>query len=133
MNKEITRILLVDDEPDTCRNIEITLQRAGYQVKVAHGIKTALNSLKLENFDLALFDMVMPDLTGKLSKRAGLFLLKEVRNIGYDLPVIMLTATKDSTLMAEILHVHKASDYLEKSDTSQRKLLQTIKNTISHE
>ncbi len=65
-------ILVVDDEQSIADLIELYLQNEGYQVyKYYHG-KKALDSLDKNHYDLAILDVMMPDLD-------GFSLLKEIR------------------------------------------------------
>ena len=57
-------ILVVDDEQSIADLIEVYLINEGYQVyKYYHG-KKALESLKKHHYDLAILDVMMPDLDG---------------------------------------------------------------------
>ena len=59
-----TRILIVDDEPDTVGLIEITLKPAGYLLDRAFSGSEALNKIKEEAYDLILLDVMMPEING---------------------------------------------------------------------
>ena len=124
------RILVVDDEPSVCRNIEKMLLREGYDVHIAVNVESALNALKKGPFDLALFDVVMPDFNGRLSKRAGIDLLEKIRKDGYDLPVIMLSATSDSLLADKAITTYKANQFLVKGSLGGREFTKIIKSTL---
>ena len=41
------RILIVDDEEDICMILSYSLQKAGYEVLVAHSAEEALNNFEL--------------------------------------------------------------------------------------
>lgn len=58
------RILVVDDEVDTLGLIGLTLETAGYEVETTVSGTEALRLLKQEHFDLALMDIMMPDMSG---------------------------------------------------------------------
>jgi DNA-binding response OmpR family regulator len=59
-----TRILIVDDEPDTVGLIEITLRPAGFLLDRAFSGSEALNKIKNQAYDLILLDVMMPEITG---------------------------------------------------------------------
>ena len=63
---ESATILVVDDEPIALEFCRSTLVRAGYNVLTASSGEQALNHFKSYRspIDLALIDVVMPDLTG---------------------------------------------------------------------
>jgi len=58
------RILVVDDEPDIAQLIRRYLERAGYEVLVAHGGADALDVAQVERPDLITLDIVLPDMDG---------------------------------------------------------------------
>ena len=57
-------VLIVDDEPDICELIEITLMRMGLATQSAHNLTDARLLLETESFDLCLTDMRLPDGNG---------------------------------------------------------------------
>ena len=131
MKDKQIKILIVDDEESLRRNIEKTLKRAGYAVEMASNISVVPHILDASTFDLVLLDLVMPDWTGKLSKTAGFQLLEKIRELGYDMPIIMLTATAHATSSTETQTTHKAQSYLIKGSISQRDLVNVIENTLN--
>jgi len=54
-------VLIVDDEPDICELLTITLQRMKLCTRTAHDVDSARRLLKSETFDLCLTDMRLPD------------------------------------------------------------------------
>src|SRR5205807_1757061 len=60
------RVLVVDDDPLILQLVQVTLQRAGYQVETAAGAADALHSFTRpgEPFGLVLSDVVMPHVSG---------------------------------------------------------------------
>ncbi|MFM7151052.1 MAG: response regulator [Gemmataceae bacterium] len=58
------RILLVDDEVDSCRNLQDILGELGFEVTLAHNGKQALEKAQSQSFDLVLLDLKMPDMDG---------------------------------------------------------------------
>lgn len=59
-----SKILLVDDEPDIIYLVRRFLERGGYTVVEAYGGREALKKTEMENPDLVLLDVMMPDLDG---------------------------------------------------------------------
>ena len=65
------RVLLIEDNPELQRLVQTLLQRAGFQVTVAHGAVSVLQLVAARPFDLLLSDVVMPDMNGReLAERA---------------------------------------------------------------
>ncbi|MFF2448408.1 response regulator transcription factor [Neobacillus sp. NPDC058068] len=77
-------ILVVDDDVNIVKLVEIHLTKEGYNVLQAKNGMEALKILKKEACDLAIVDVMMPFMD-------GYSLTKEIRK-QYDIPVILLTA-----------------------------------------
>ncbi len=98
------RILVVDDERNLRVSLTLIFERAGYSVSAAADAHEALDFLQAGAFDLVFLDLKMPDMD-------GLTLLRGIRNIYPDLPVLILTA--HATLESAIEAVREgARDYL---------------------
>jgi DNA-binding response OmpR family regulator len=84
-----TKVLVVEDEPQILRLIELELKYEGYDVVTSSDGKEALTLVQECNPDLILLDCMLPSLSGEE-------VCKHIREDGYDQPVIIITA-KDST------------------------------------
>ena len=78
-------ILVVDDEPPQLELIGGFLKKQGFEVTQAESGEKALQMFRRESFDLVLTDQRMPNLS-------GLDLLKSVRAVNPETPVIVVTA-----------------------------------------
>jgi two-component system response regulator PilR (NtrC family) len=78
-------VLVVDDEPDLCELLSITLQRMDLNPRTANDIATAQRMLKAERFDLCLTDMQLPD-------GDGLELVEWIQQYSPNVPVAVITA-----------------------------------------
>ncbi|MDH5710963.1 MAG: sigma-54 dependent transcriptional regulator [Gammaproteobacteria bacterium] len=78
-------VLIIDDEPDICELIEITLMRMGFQTNSAYSIEDAYTLLKKNDFDLCLTDMHLPD-------GNGIELVEYIQKNHPTLPVAVITA-----------------------------------------
>jgi DNA-binding NtrC family response regulator len=81
-------ILVVDDDPVQRRLLEAMVRRFGYEPIIAESGDQALSILRApdgERIDIAVVDLVMPDLD-------GLGLLAKLREAGIETPVIVQTA-----------------------------------------
>jgi PAS domain S-box-containing protein len=59
-----TRILLVEDHPDTASMLSRLLRAAGFQVQTANSVAAALTTVSAEPFDIVVSDIGLPDATG---------------------------------------------------------------------
>ncbi len=79
------KILLVDDDREFRKSVEILLSRNNYDVVSAEGVGQALQVMQENNFDLLITDLKMTD-------GSGMDLLSKARIINPDLAVIIQTA-----------------------------------------
>ncbi len=88
----LNKILVVDDDPDLREALKIILEQSGYQVITAQNGIEGLTSLKVDQPDLMILDLLMP-------KMDGFSVLKEIESPGWlgskDIPVIILTAVRE--------------------------------------
>jgi CheY-like chemotaxis protein len=87
----MTKILLVDDEPDIIYLVKKILEKGGYEVVEAYGGKEALKMTESEDPDLVLLDIMMPDLDGWDVSRT----LKSREDTKH-IPVVMLSVRSSS-------------------------------------
>lgn len=78
-------VLVVDDEPDICQLLGITLERMGYKTETAGSLQEATALLEQQRFSLCLTDMRLPD-------GDGLELISHISGRHPELPVAMITA-----------------------------------------
>jgi CheY-like chemotaxis protein len=64
VKKEGRKILVVDDDPDNAMMLAEVLFAEGHQAQTAESGKEALEKWKSEIFDIALVDLLMPDISG---------------------------------------------------------------------
>ncbi|MFQ5809258.1 MAG: sigma-54-dependent transcriptional regulator [Armatimonadota bacterium] len=82
------RILVVDDQQETCELLEEALGGAGYAVECAPDGETAVEAVKSGKDG---YDLVVLDLDFGPAKPDGLSALAELKRIDGDLPVVMLS------------------------------------------
>ena len=86
MNKNI---LIVDDEKEIADLIEVYLKNDGYDVFKCYNGTDALRVIESENIDLAILDVMLPDID-------GFHICRKIRE-NYFYPIIMLTAKVEDT------------------------------------
>jgi two-component system response regulator VanR len=82
-----TNILVVDDEQEIADLIEVYLKNENYRVFKFYNGKDALAHIEKGNLDLAILDVMLPDID-------GFSICKRIRE-KYTFPVIMLTAKEE--------------------------------------
>jgi two-component system OmpR family response regulator len=101
-------ILVVDDEPDIRKILEILLESNGYATLNADSGKTALSTIAKQRPDLILLDIIMPEMDGYQVARQ----LRE-DPVTQNLPIIMISGRNED--VDEILGLELgADDYIRK-------------------
>jgi CheY-like chemotaxis protein len=103
------KILVVDDEPDILRVTSIRLKKLGYNVLTAVDGKEALDTMRSENPDLVLLDLVMPFMNGAEVCEQ----IKNDKTLKH-IPIILFTASGNGVLTAEQIKKVGADDYIVK-------------------
>lgn len=78
------KILVVDDEKDARETIAELLELDDYEVETTGSGAEAIEILKKKHFDLVITDLLMDNID-------GIELTKTVRNMGFDMPIIVMT------------------------------------------
>ena len=115
-------ILVVDDEKDQLKSLNLGLRRKGYSVLEASNAEDALRLLDNSRNGI---DMVLTDYA--MSGTNGMELLKKIREERGLLPVIMMTAHGEKGLVIDALR-NRCDSFIEKPFTLEQ-LLQEIKRT----
>ncbi len=112
------KILIIEDEEDLFRGLEINLTREGYRVLKAASGDAGLQLAIRENPDLIILDLMLPGMN-------GLDVCRELRRKGFETPIIMLTAKSEEIDRVVGLEIG-ADDYVTKP-FSRRELLARIR------
>jgi two-component system response regulator AtoC len=83
--KEKARILIVDDEPNIRRILQMAFEKAGYQAHCSENADVAIASMCEELPHCVVTDVTMPG-------RSGYDLLREVKSKWPEIPVVIMTA-----------------------------------------
>ena len=113
-------ILVIDDEPQIRKLLEITLEVNNYRVILADTAKLGISLLVNHNPDLVLLDIDLPD-------KSGHQVLQEVRQ-WYTNAILMLSVIDNEEDIVSALD-HGATDYLTKPFRTAE-LLARIRNAI---
>jgi CheY-like chemotaxis protein len=103
------KILVVDDEPDILKVTSLRLKKLGYNVLTAAGGKEALDTMRSENPDLVLLDLVMPFMSGAEVCEQ----VKKDETLKH-IPIILFTASGNGAMTAEQIKKIGADDYIVK-------------------
>ena len=100
------RILLAEDELSLARAVVRILEKSNYSAEAVHNGLDALQFLENGDYDLAILDVMMPQMD-------GITVVKKLRQNGNNIPVIMLTAK--SEIDDKVLGLDSgANDYMTK-------------------
>jgi two-component system KDP operon response regulator KdpE len=101
----MTRVLVVDDEPQIVRTLRINLSARGYQVLTAHDGRSALKAAAEGKPDVVVLDLGLPDIDGTE-------VIDGLRG-WTTIPIIVLSACTDSSDKVRALD-SGADDYVTK-------------------
>ena len=99
-------ILVVDDEKDICRALNIILSKEGYAITEAHSGEQAIELIRQRTFDLVMTDI-------KMEKMDGFEVLRQTQQISPATTVVMMTAFASVGSAVEAMRAG-AADYITK-------------------
>lgn len=102
----VSRVLVVDDEPPIRRFLRTSLSAQGYQVLEAEDAIAAQSLLKQNAVDVLILDLGLPG-------QDGFEIIKELRENGSSLPIIVLSSRTDEAGKVRALDLG-ADDYVTK-------------------
>jgi len=113
--------LVIDDEPDICELLSLTLQRMDIDTAVAGDVKSAKAQLSGKRFDICLTDMRLPD-------GDGLELVEWMQEHSSGVPVAVITAHGNVETAVQALKLG-AFDFISKPVDLQN-LRNIVKNAL---
>lgn len=116
----MTRVLIVEDEPDLADPLAYLLRREGYEVEIAEDGALALAAFRERGADILLLDLMLPGMPGTE-------VCRQLRLTSH-VPIIMLTA-KDSEVDIVVGLELGADDYVTKP-YSTRELLARMRAVL---
>jgi len=120
---KMNKILIVDDEPGVRESLKFSLKDM-YILDFASTGKEAVEKVEKNTPDLIILDIILPD-------KDGIDVLKEIKSIDGNIPVIMLTAVSRVKIAVEAMKAG-AVDYLTKPFDIEE-LIIVIKNVFNAE
>jgi CheY-like chemotaxis protein len=118
-----TKILLAEDDAAMRRFLEITLQRAGYEVASAEDGLSAMRIALTEKFDAVVADAVMPNLTGH-----DLCRMLRQNPAFKDAPLIILSGLEQE--ISANIEEDCADNYLVKGGELKKELITALSNLL---
>jgi DNA-binding NtrC family response regulator len=94
MASEISRVLVVDDDPNLTDLLVDTLSAIGYEPHSAGSAQEALRILSSTHIDLVISDINMPEMS-------GIELLQEIKKLNRRLPVMLITGIGSDGIRAQ--------------------------------
>lgn len=113
----MTKILVVDDEPNIIELAKLYLERDGYQVEGVGTGQDALSRLSSFNPDLIVLDLMLPDID-------GFEVCRQIRAKS-DVPILMLTARKED--IDKIVGLELGADDYSTKPFNPRELVARVK------
>lgn len=107
------KILVVDDEPEMVKMLQMSLETASYEVITAYNGQEGIDKTKKERPDAIIMDLMMPE-------KDGFVACKEIKNDPEcaHIPILVLTAISDhltQSRYAKSMGLElEAEDYIDK-------------------
>jgi DNA-binding response OmpR family regulator len=106
------RLLLVEDSIELADNFAELVSEANFEAHVVHSAEEAERLLAHEPFDVVLSDLRLPN-------QSGVELVRNLRNGGIDVPVILMSAFANETARAAAYKLGVVSVLVKPVDCAQ--------------
>jgi len=122
---DVTRILIIEDNPGDARLVELVIREAGdeYFLHWEKDLTSGLERLHSEPFDVVLLDLGLPETTG-----LGTFTMA-VQQTPEEVAIIVLSGLSDEQVAAEAVALG-AQDYLVKGEVDAKLLTRSIRYAV---
>ncbi|SJZ64022.1 response regulator [Garciella nitratireducens] len=101
-----TKILIIEDDHKILNFISMALKAKEYQVVLCKNGKEGILSFCTQNPDIILLDLGLPDMD-------GIHIIKQIREVSEDIPIIVVSARKEENEKIQTLDMG-ANDYVTK-------------------
>jgi DNA-binding NtrC family response regulator len=121
-------VLVADDQEDILKAIRLLLKSEGFRVVSVDNPEDALDQVKRREFDVTLLDLnYTRDTT---SGQEGLELVRDIRMVDQELPIVVMTAWASVDLAVNIMQ-QGARDFITKPWENER-LISVIRNQAEY-
>ena len=119
-SRDMARVLVVEDDPDSLDIVRRTLEKAGHHVFPASNGWEGLLSLDAHNVDLIILDLMMPGMNGNA-------FLRIIRNDQRRkaMPVVVLSALATGELLKSTIELGVQA-WFTKSEYTSNDLIETV-------
>jgi two-component system response regulator VicR len=124
MAVDAKRVVCIEDEPEMIDLVRLILGRKGFNVIGANGGIEGLETVRREQPDLVLLDLMMPDMDGW-----EVYQQMKADTVLREIPVVVVTAKAQSIDKVLGLHIAKVDDYITKPFGPQE-LLESVEKII---
>ena len=122
MDQGVKKILIVDDDRNLVQVIEEYLIWKGFKILKAHNGQSALEQIASERPELALCDLLLPDLPGQ-------DLVKKIKELNEDIGVIIITGHGGEQVAVDLMKAG-ALDFISKPFEMET-LFQSVQNALN--
>lgn len=126
MAEHVKRVVCIEDEPEMIDLVRLILGRKGFEVIGANGGIEGLETVRKEQPDLVLLDLMMPDMDGW-----EVYQQMKADEALREIPVVVVTAKAQSIDKVLGLHIAKVDDYITKPFGPQE-LLESVEKILGH-
>jgi DNA-binding response OmpR family regulator len=125
MDNNSKRVVCIEDEPEMIDLVRLILGRKGFNVIGANGGVEGLETVRQEEPDLVLLDLMMPDMDGW-----EVYQQMKADPALREIPVVVVTAKAQSIDKVLGLHIAKVDDYITKPFGPQE-LLESVEKILA--
>ena len=117
-------VLIVEDEPDEARSMQMVLEDAGFKTKIAGTVDEAMSQITKKKPDVIVLDIILP-------MKLGNKLLEDMKNKNMKVPVVVATAIAKSltTIEKDLKKINKDISFIEKPFEA-KKLVSEVKKKL---
>ena len=118
------KILIVEDESDEARSMQLILEDEGYNVTVVETVSAGFKELRIKKYNLVLLDIILP-------LQLGNKLLEKMKEREINVPVIVITAISDKLTGVEkdLRKINHKIGFVQKPFTA-KKLVSEVKKYL---